>query len=207
VIWAALVTVVGLAGLLAAERTRSPARFLAKPLASAGFVAVALAAGALDTGFGRWMVAALVLSALGDVFLLGSSETTFLGGLGSFLTAHLVYAIAFLVRGVAAPGLLAIVPFAIFAWLVLRWLHPHLSDRMRGPVVAYAVVISIMGVLAAGTAADVWDWRIPTGATLFVISDLAVARDNFVAPGFSNRLWGLPLYYGGQLLLAWAAGG
>jgi len=207
VIWAALVTVVGLAGLLAAERTRSPARFLAKPLASAGFVAVALAAGALDTGFGRWMVAALVLSALGDVFLLGSSETTFLGGLGSFLTAHLVYAIAFLVRGVAAPGLLAIVPFAIFAWQVLRWLHPHLSDRMRGPVVAYAVVISIMGVLAAGTAADVWDWRIPTGATLFVVSDLAVARDNFVAPGFSNRLWGLPLYYGGQLLLAWAAGG
>ena len=206
-IWAALVTVLGVAGLLAAERTRSPARFLAKPLASAGFIAVALAAGALDTGFGRWMVAALVLSALGDVFLLGSSEATFLGGLGSFLTAHLVYGIAFLVRGVAAPGLLAIVPFAIFARQVLRWLRPHLSDRMRGPVVAYAVVISIMGVMAAGTAADVWDWRIPTGAIMFVISDLAVARDNFVAPGFSNRLWGLPLYYGGQLLLAWAAGG
>jgi uncharacterized membrane protein YhhN len=205
-IWAALVTGFGLAGLLAAERTRSSGRFLAKPLASAGFIAVAVAAGALDTGFGRWMVAALVLSALGDVFLLGSSEATFLGGLGSFLTAHLVYGIAFLVRGVAAPGLLAIVPFAIFAWQVLRWLRPHLSDRMRGPVVAYAVVISIMGVLAAGTAADVWDWRIPTGAIMFVISDLAVARDNFVAPGFSNRLWGLPLYYGGQLLLAWAAG-
>jgi len=206
-IWAALVTGFGLAGLLAAERTRSSGRFLAKPLASAGFIAVAVAAGALDTGFGRWMVAALVLSALGDVFLLGSSEATFLGGLGSFLTAHLVYGIAFLVRGVAAPGLLAIVPFAIFAWQVLRWLRPHLSDRMRGPVVAYAVVISIMGVLAAGTAADVWDWRIPTGAIMIVISDLAVARDNFVAPGFSNRLWGLPLYYGGQLLLAWAAGG
>jgi uncharacterized membrane protein YhhN len=205
-IWAALVTGFGLAGLLAAERTRSSGRFLAKPLASAGFIAVAVAAGALDTAFGRWMVAALVLSALGDVFLLGSSDTTFLGGLGSFLTAHLVYGIAFLVRGVAAPGLLAIVPFAIFAWQVLRWLRPHLSDRMRGPVVAYAVVISIMGVLAAGTAADVWDWRIPTGAIMFVISDLAVARDNFVAPGFSNRLWGLPLYYGGQLLLAWVAG-
>jgi uncharacterized membrane protein YhhN len=206
-IWAALVTGFGLAGLLAAERTRSSGRFLAKPLASAGFIAVAVAAGALDSGFGRWMVAALVLSALGDVFLLGSSEATFLGGLGSFLTAQLVYGIAFLVRGVAAPGLLAIVPFVVFAWQVLRWLRPHLSDRMRGPVVAYAVVISIMGVLAVGTAADVWDWRIPAGAIMFVISDLAVARDHFVAPGFSNRLWGLPLYYGGQLLLAWAAGG
>ena len=42
---------------------------------------------------------------------------------------------------------------------------------------------------------------------MFVVSDLAVARDNFVTPGFTNRLSGLPLYYGGQLLLAWAAGG
>lgn len=206
-IWAALVSVLGLVGLLASERTGSSARFLAKPLASAGFIGVAVAAGALDSGFGRWMVAALVLSALGDVFLLGSSEATFLGGLGSFLTAHLVYGIAFLVRGVAAPGLLATAPFAVFARQVLRWLRPHLSDRMRGPVVAYAVVISIMGVMAVGTAVEVWDWRIPTGAIMFVISDLAVARDKFVEPDVSNRLWGLPLYYGGQLLLAWAAGG
>jgi uncharacterized membrane protein YhhN len=95
----------------------------------------------------------------------------------------------------------------LFAWQVLRWLAPHLSDGMRGPVVAYAAVISVMGVLAVATAVDAWDWRIPTGAVMFVISDLSVARDNFVAPGFCNRLWGLPLYYGGQLLLAWAAGG
>jgi uncharacterized membrane protein YhhN len=78
---------------------------------------------------------------------------------------------------------------------------------MRGPVVAYALVISVMGVLAVATASNVWDWRIPVGAGMFVVSDLAVARDKFVVPGFSNRLWGLPLYYGGQLLLAWAAGG
>ncbi|NNF87904.1 MAG: hypothetical protein HKM97_05225, partial [Acidimicrobiia bacterium] len=101
VVWAAVVTVLGLAALLASERTGSTARLVAKPVASAGFIAVAVAAGALDTGFGRWMLAALVLSALGDVFLLGSSEARFLGGLGSFLTAHLVYGIAFLVRGVA----------------------------------------------------------------------------------------------------------
>jgi len=44
------------------------------------------------------------------------------------------------------------------------------------------------------------------GALSFYVSDLAVARDRFVAPGFSNRLWGLPLYYGGTLLLATTAG-
>ena len=206
-IWAALLTGAGVGGLLLAERSGSPARFLAKPVASTGFIAVALAAGALDSGFGRWMVAALVLSALGDVFLLGKSEHLFLGGLGSFLAAHLAYGVAFLVRGIAPSGLSAVLVFGVFLWQILRWLLTHLSDRMRGPVIAYAVVISVMGVLAAATAVDDWDWRIPAGAIMFVISDLAVARDNFVAPGFSNRLWGLPLYYGGQLLLAWSAGG
>ena len=52
-----------------------------------------------------------------------------------------------------------------------------------------------------------WDWRIPLGAALFIVSDVAVARQTFVQAAFANRLWGLPLYYGGQLLLAWAAGG
>jgi hypothetical protein len=40
-------------------------------------------------------------------------------------------------------------------------------------------------------------------AVAFYLSDLAVARDRFVAPGFRNRLWGLPLYYGAQLLFVW----
>jgi hypothetical protein len=31
-----------------------------------------------------------------------------------------------------------------------------------------------------------------------------VARDQFVAPGYKNRLWGLPLYFGSQMLLAWS---
>jgi hypothetical protein len=35
-----------------------------------------------------------------------------------------------------------------------------------------------------------------------VLSDLSVARDRFVAPGFVNRAWGLPTYFAAQLLLA-----
>ncbi len=204
---AALITAAGLGWLLVSERSGSSARLLAKPLASAGFVAGAVAAGALDSTFGRWMLAALVLSAVGDVFLLGSGEAAFLAGLGSFLAAHLVFGLAFLVRGVDVSGFLAVLPLALFAWQVLRWLGPHLSGRLRVPVVAYAGAISLMGVLAFATAVDSWDWRIPVGALMFVASDVAVARDNFVATGFTNRLWGLPLYYGAQLLLAWAAGG
>ena len=40
------------------------------------------------------------------------------------------------------------------------------------------------------------------GALAFFVSDLAVARDRFVVKQFSNRLWGLPAYYLGQVLLA-----
>lgn len=202
-----VVTFGGLGWLLLAERAGSSARFLAKPLASSGFLLTAVAAGALDAPFGRWMLAGLVLSAMGDVVLLGNQEGAFLAGLGSFLVAHVAFGAAFTVRGVAGAGFLALVPLTAFAWLVLRWLSPHLSDRLRAPVVAYAVAISLMGVLAIATAVAAWDWRIPVGALMFIASDVAVARDNFVSAGFSNRLWGLPLYYGGQLLLAVAAGG
>lgn len=39
---------------------------------------------------------------------------------------------------------------------------------------------------------------------MFWCSDLAVARDRFIAPGFVNRLWGLPLYYAAQVAFAWS---
>jgi len=44
------------------------------------------------------------------------------------------------------------------------------------------------------------------GALLFGASDLFVARERFIEPGFRNRLFGLPLYYAGQLLLALSSG-
>jgi hypothetical protein len=40
------------------------------------------------------------------------------------------------------------------------------------------------------------------GAVMFYASDLSVARDRFVKRGFLNRVWGLPLYYAAQLVLA-----
>ena len=41
------------------------------------------------------------------------------------------------------------------------------------------------------------------GAVCFMASDVAVARDRFVVRSVANRLWGLPLYYFAQLLMAW----
>jgi uncharacterized membrane protein YhhN len=67
-------------------------------------------------------------------------------------------------------------------------------------VIAYIAVISTMLAAAAGTRVPL----IAVGALAFYFSDLSVARDRFVAPGFINRAWGLPLYYGAQLLLGWS---
>ena len=46
------------------------------------------------------------------------------------------------------------------------------------------------------------DGLILVGAVAFFVSDLAVARERFVRSSFLNRAWGLPLYYGGVILLA-----
>jgi len=73
-------------------------------------------------------------------------------------------------------------------------------------VLLYLVAISSMMSLAAGTWAAAGGSLIVAGAGLFVLSDLAVARNRFVAPGFVNRAWGLPLYFAGQLLLAASIG-
>ena len=77
---------------------------------------------------------------------------------------------------------------------------------MKAPVLAYMVVISTMVALAVGTVVAHGNAWIVVGAVGFYLSDLSVARDRFVARGWVNRVWGLPLYFGAQLVLAWCAG-
>ncbi len=205
-LWWLLLTIAALAVLLLGEHRRSlPAKVLSKPLASAGFLGLAVSAGALDTDYGRAVLAALALSWLGDVFLLSQKPRPFLLGLGAFLLAHVAYAVAFVAYGQDTEwSLVALAVLAVPAFFVLRWLGPRLPATMRLPVRAYVAVISGMMALAIGTFAAGGKPILPIGAAAFYLSDLAVARDRFVAPGFANRLVGLPLYYFAQLCLAWS---
>ena len=198
-------TVTGLAATLIGERSNRPLGLVAKPIASAGFVGLALTLGATETRYGRWILIALVFGWIGDVALLGAARSWFLAGLVAFLIGHLLYVVAFFVTGlalgvtVAAAGAAALVAASVF-----RWLRPHLPAEMVGPVVAYVVIISAMLATAVGATAAGASALIVIGAVAFYLSDLAVARDRFVAPGFTNRMWGLPVYYLGQVLLAWS---
>jgi len=198
-------TVIALVVLLASERGNVTLRNVAKPVASAGFVGVALSAGALDTHYGSWIFLGLLLGAAGDVLLLGASQTAFLSGLAVFLLGHVAYVVAFATLGVdSGVSLIAGSVALVVAAIVFVWLRPHLPPAMVAPVIGYIVVISAMLVTAVGAVVAGATAMIVVGAAVFYLSDLTVARDRFVAPGFANRLWGLPLYYAGQLLIAWS---
>lgn len=181
-------------------------RWIAKPAASVAFVAVALASGALDSAYGIWVLAALILCLAGDVLLIPSGQKWFLAGMGAFAAGHGAYIAAF-VSGepVVTPVFLAgAAAMAAFAALTLRWLWPHLG-AFRAPVALYSAIIAVMvaaSFLAAPPGAAAPHALVIAGAVGFAVSDVAVAREKFVAQNFFNRAWGLPLYYGAQLLLA-----
>ena len=174
-----------------------------KLAASLGFLAVAIAAGALDSRYGQLVLVALLCSAAGDALLLSRNSRVFLAGLGAILLAHAIYAAAFSLRG-QAPGWLAAgaLLMTLNASAVLVWLLPRLHAAYRYAVPAYVLAIAVMVATALGTGAATGHWSIPAGALAFALSDIAVARERFVAPSVINKLWGLPLYYLGQVLLA-----
>jgi uncharacterized membrane protein YhhN len=192
-------------GLLLAEQRRAGvARAACKLGASSALVAFAVSLGAAATTYGRLVLVALLLSWVGDALLLSGAERVFFGGLVAFLLAHVAYTVAFWTTGplalVSVPALLC---FGVFGVVTLRWLWPHLSAGDRPPVVAYILVIVVMCAAATGSSRAVGSLVPVVGAACFMASDVAVARDRFVVRSVANRLWGLPLYYFAQLLLAW----
>ncbi len=195
-------TLVALSALLLAEYAESVRGvWIAKPLASLGFLATAWAAGATSTPYGMGVLGALVLSFIGDVLLI--SPVAFKAGLFSFLLGHLAFIGAFVVRGVSLPAsFFCLCVIGVLSAFIGKRILSHVQRELFGAVVAYIVVISAMVTLAAGTVGHAGRPVILGAALLFYVSDLTVARDKFIAPGFVNRAIGLPLYYIAQLLFA-----
>ena len=175
----------------------------AKIVASSAFILVALAAGALASGYGSVVLAGLVLSWYGDAFLIGTSQRWFLLGLVSFLLAHIAYVTAFVNLGVARGWILtAFPPVLAIAIGVLLWLQPHVPPEMIWPVRFYTAVISLMVITAFGTRGAGATPLIVAGACMFFLSDLSVAALRFTEPSFPTYVLGLPLYYAAQICLA-----
>jgi uncharacterized membrane protein YhhN len=188
----------------AETRERRALSWLFKPLAAACFIWLAWLAGALNSNYGNCLLLGLACCWLGDVLLIPDSKRSFLAGLGSFLLGHLFYAVAFLQLPASTGAILLASPAVVaLAYFSLRWLRPHVPADMKLAVSAYIAVISAMLLCAAAV------WQGPAGAWIvvgawgFAISDLAVARQQFVQHAALNRVWGLPLYFGSQMILAW----
>lgn len=176
---------------------------LAKPLASTGFVLAGLSAGGLESDYGRAVMGALALCWVGDVCLLSRRSAWFLAGLSAFLLGHGAFGAAFVLRGVDLGWVVgSAIPLSLVALGIRRWLAPYVPGDLRRPVDVYMLVITAMVALAVGATAAGATGLVAAGAFAFYLSDLSVARDRFVRRTLVNRLWGWPLYYGAQLLLA-----
>ena len=193
--------------LLFAEGTgQKRLKYVAKPAASAAFVALALihlSNSRACTPYATWIIIGLVFGGLGDLCLMLPGKKWFLAGMAAFAIGHGAYVAAFdrLLPWATWWSVASIAPLLAGA-VAFAWLYPHLGS-MRWPVTGYVVIIVSMAVGAvAGAATGPVGLVAGSGAAAFFISDLTVARDRFIEKRFVNRLLGLPLYYGGQLLIA-----
>lgn len=200
----ALLSIFCVTGMLVCDFSNFRAgRYLFKPLAAAAFVWLALSLNATDTSYGNWLLAGLLLCLLGDLFLMPDDERSFLAGLTAFLCGHLLYCVAFLQLPGNFTGLaVSVVPGIVLVVFVKRWLAPHVGDNMKIPVALYVLVITGMLLCAGLTVGQPGSLWIICGAWGFAASDLAVARRQFVNPSPMNGLWGTPLYFGSQMVLA-----
>ncbi len=176
--------------------------YLAKPLALVAIIGLALALDPANTVERTLVVVALVLSLLGDVFLLLPDEPWFVFGLGSFLLAHVAYVVAFWWRGVSLDAFLVglVVVAAALLGLGRRIIRAASSGEhsdLVGPVAVYMAVISVMLASAIGTT-DAWAIA---GATLFYCSDALIAWTRFVHDLPQGRLAVIVTYHLAQVLL------
>ena len=87
----------------------------------------------------KWIILALAFSWAGDVLLMFDSISSnfFIFGLVGFLLAHIFYIILFdliRLREKLKQSLLPLLPIAIYYFLLISLLQPHLSE-MKNPVI------------------------------------------------------------------------
>ena len=158
-----------------------PTELWSKPLTLVALIGAAIALDPSDPVVRAWFVVALVLSLVGDVFLLGD-DSWFVPGLAAFLAGHLAYVIGFVfAEEWRWWDFLQIWIVLIPLWVTLghRIIAGAVARRpaLRVPVASYLGVISLM-VASAAAAGNTWALF---GALLFLTSDTILGWRQFVA--------------------------
>lgn len=159
-------------------------------------MAVLLAAAALRHPIARerrWLLGALLFSAVGD-FLLAMPwwGPSFVGGLGGFLLAHLCYLAALLPLAAISPARLAAAAVVVVSCaLLLVWFWPHLTEQgLALPVTVYIAVLGAM-VCAALLARLPSPWT-ALGAVCFAVSDAMIGISEFIR---HDQLLAVPIWW------------
>ncbi len=191
--------------LLAVSQPRSSRRTVVKALSTA-----LLALLAAIEGGPALLVIALALGSLGDAFLANDSEKAFLGGLASFLAAHLAYVWLFWTAGlgveIVAVDIWRIVGVGLILELAAAMLYlllPAVGSDLRIPVSSYIGAIVLMGLAALTLEQPL----VIAGAAMFMASDTILATEKFLlAERSPHRRWTpyavWTLYYAGQAAIA-----
>lgn len=149
------------------------------------------------------LLVSLFFSWLGDLFLLFDKDDSlyFIGGLLSFLIAHLFYIILFVkLKTVLNPdsrlNKRAIIFLLIYVGILFTLLLPRLGV-LKIPVIVYALVLASMFIasLYASSISSTWQSLIIIGALLFVVSDSILALNKFLNP-FPTASFLVMLTYG-----------
>lgn len=127
----------------------------------------------------------------------------FVIGLSAFLIGHLFYAAAFITRWhFSWPRALTLIPILAYGIVMASQLLPALQARgdqaLIIPVIAYLIVISMMGWLAIMTGHA---WAI-FGGILFIASDSILAWNMFVDKIAYSTVLIMGTYYTAQFLFA-----
>jgi uncharacterized membrane protein YhhN len=144
----------------------------------------------------RWLMPALLLSAVGDWLLAIPWWTlSFVAGLASFLLAHLCFLGALLPlatkerpsrRRIAVAVLMCLASIAL-----LIWFWPHLAaDKLTIPVTAYLVVLTAM--VCTAQFARLPTTRVAVGALCFAASDAMIAIGRFI---LGNEALAVPIWW------------
>ncbi len=189
----------GLFLLIAALRlpagTDLTGQFPGQPVVKAA-MALLLAAAALSHPLireRRWLLGALLFSALGDLLLaMPWWEPSFVGGLGAFLVAHLCYlgVLVALVR--FSPGRAGAAAVVLLACAVLLvWFWPQLAaDGLTVPVTVYIAVLGAM--VCAALLARLPTWWTAAGAVCFAVSDSMIGISEFIR---HDQLLAVPIWW------------
>lgn len=163
--------------------------------------------------FSKLIQFGLFFSWIGDIALMIDEKypILFVVGLGSFLIAHLGYSVAFLsdIKRSSNPfklgwSAVVAVPFFLFTGAFFYFIRTGLPVDLFVPVLAYTIVISIMGITSAWrkdhVAPRTYNW-ILIGAILFILSDCVIAVNKFVVDFDYDAILNMTLYLTGQFMI------